>query len=189
MCMDFIIMIIYVRCCFSVRFLYQVVNKFVFLTRDADKTLRSLNIFFSSSGRVGYLVHISLLFENKDFTLRHHNDHEVLAFSISEAYSLDEVTWSGRNLANLRILRASVGLPEADAVVRHRGRNHLVSFRYVYGNNIADVRTRLGSVANRFNSVRDTGLRDEGDEAVPAGHTSALLATLLEEQDVGYLML
>jgi hypothetical protein len=55
--------------------------------------------------------------------------------------------------------------------------------------NIANVLTGLGGVADRFDSIGYPRLGDERDVAFPAGYTSTLLATLLEEQYVGYLML
>jgi hypothetical protein len=132
-----------------------------------------------------------LLFKNVDFTFRHDDDHEVCTFCVSEAYSLHEVgslTGGSRDLTDLSGA-ATISLPKDNAVVRNGGRYHLVSLSHIDGDDITDVLTRLGSVADRFDSIRHTRLRDEGDVSFPTSYTSALLATFLEEQNVRYLML
>lgn len=92
-----------------------------------------------------------------------------------------------RDFANLSCT-ATVGLPHDNTIVRDRCRHHLVFLGDVNGNNISDVLTRLGGVADRFDSIRHSRLGDERDVALPACHTSALLTPLLEEENVRDLM-
>ena len=132
-----------------------------------------------------------MLFKNVDFTFRHDDYYEICAFCVSEAYSLDEVgslAWGNRDLTDLSST-ATISLPKNNTVVRNGGRNHLISFSHINRDDIADVLTRLGGVAYRFDSIGHTRLRDEGDKSFPASYTSALLTTFLEEKNVRYFML